>query len=50
LRYSVSATGVKSVNGSIYVTINDEVCKVSVFKGDIMEDVVSLHGRPCTLL
>jgi hypothetical protein len=50
LRLSVSATGVKSVNGSIYVTINDEVCKVSVFKGDIMEDVVSLHGRPCTLL
>jgi hypothetical protein len=50
LRFSVSATGIKSVNGSIYVTINDEVCKVSVFRGDIMEELVSLHGRPCTLL
>jgi hypothetical protein len=50
LEFAVPATSVKSVNGSIYVTISDEVCKVSAFKGDIMEDVVSLHGRPCTLL
>jgi hypothetical protein len=51
LRLSVSATGIKSVNGSIYVTINDVgACRVSVFKGDGVEDVVSLHGRPCTLL
>jgi len=51
LRFSVSATGIKSVNGSVYVTINDVgACRVSVFKGDDVEDVVSLYGRPCTLL
>jgi len=35
LRFAVPATGVKSVNGSVYVTINDVgACRVSVFKGD----------------
>ena len=50
MRFAVPATGVKSVNGSVYVTINDVgACRVSVFKGDDVEDVVSLYGRPCTL-
>jgi hypothetical protein len=51
LKFTIPATGIKSVRGIVYTTINDSsICKVSVFKGGGMEDVVSLHGRPCMLL
>jgi hypothetical protein len=51
LKFAISATGVKSVEDTVYVTINDPgACRVSVFKGDGVEGVVSLGGHPCTLV
>jgi hypothetical protein len=45
------ATGVKSVEGTVYVTIKDPGgCRVSVFEGNGVEGVVSLGGHPCTLV
>jgi hypothetical protein len=51
LKFAMPATGIKSVKDAVYVTINDAgTCRISVFKGDGVEDVVSLRGHPCSLL
>jgi hypothetical protein len=51
LRLPVAATGVKVVEGTAYVTIDGAgSCRVSVFKGGCVEDVISLRGSPCALV
>jgi hypothetical protein len=48
LRFTVAATGIKIVEGTAYVTINDAgACRVSVLKDGCAEDVLSLRGSPC---
>ena len=51
MRLPVAATSVKVVKGTAYVAINDAgACRVSVFKGGCVEDVVLLRGSPCALV
>jgi hypothetical protein len=51
VRHAVQTTGVKVIGNEVYVSISDtHVCKVSVFRGNNIEDIVSLRSSPCTLV
>jgi hypothetical protein len=46
----IPATGVADVGGVVYVAASGEAsCKVSVLRGNDLDEVVTLQGSPCLI-